>query len=460
MLRSAILGALLLGAILTLPLNSWSQSWFLWVSFDRTRSRVLRGIVALFRFFGPFRLVNAYGVFPPNSGPALHWVPVFQGTADGVTWEEYGYRFMASQPGSRPRFVAPHHPRLDHYTIYEGYGAVAQPLQFSLSTDNPYTFARFRQARRIMQRLLENEPTVTRLFGEVPFSAERPAIKMRMRMLALSPATPEEHRRTGNWWRRHEIGEHIAEVGRDDSAWDRWLPGPELFHWDVLVWWLRSPMLRRLWDGGAASGDACDLVRAQSPALAPAIDMLFDELLPMALRHGRDWARAGEVREELVRRFSRDEIDACERALLQLTFVLAARLFPHWQRAAPPALEIDYYRLGLLAQHIVSQGREALDAVMKDPARAAAHLAETSFEDTGFLMVVFNHEDAILTARKYRIRDAILTPPRDDVLVFVSGCFVFQRVLHERFPQDEAENLPSVYRIVDTGEWRAPFDGE
>lgn len=460
MLRTAVVGALILGGILNLPLNNWSQSWFLWVSFERMRNPILRGIVALLRFFGPFRILNAYGVFPPSSGPALHWTPVFQGTADGETWEEYGYRYMPSQPDSRPCFVAPHHPRLDHYTIYEGYGAVAQPIQFALSADNPYTFARFRQARRIMQRLLENEPSVTRLFGKVPFSAERPAIKIRMRMLALSATTPEERRRTGHWWHRHEIGEHIAEVTRDDDAWDRWLPPPEMFHWDALVWWLRAPSLRKLWHEGATPIDACDLVRRTSPELAPAVDALFDDLLPIALRHGGDWARAGEVREELLRRFSPDEIAACERALRQLAFVLTARLFPHWQRAVQPVLDIDYYRLGLLAQFVVSRGREALDAVMKEPARAATYLAETSLEDMGFLTVLFNYDDAIMTARKYRIRDICLTPPDDDVVAFVSGSFIFQRSLHERFGQDDAENLPSVSRIVATGEWRTSFDNE
>lgn len=459
-LRSVVVAGLVLGGILNLPLNSWTRSWFYWVSLERFRSPLFRGVVRLLRFLGPFRLSHAYGVFPPHSGPSLHWTPVFEGTADGVTWEEYEYRYVPFHPASRPRFVAPHHPRLDHFVIYEGYGVGAGTLGYGgPALGLPYSFARYRQPKRIMQRLLECEPSVARLFGKAPFSEGRPPIKIRMRMYALSPTTPEERAQTGNWWHRHEIGEHLPEVGRDDEAWNRWPPTPDQFHWDALLWRRRTGELARLWEEAARCVDACALVqRTAPPRLAPMVDELFTDFLPAAYRHGADWTRIAEVRDELLRRFSPEKLDAFERVLRRLAYVLAARLHPYWQRAASPALETDYFRLGLLAQHIIAKGRGTLDEVMRDPSRAAAYLAEMSVEEGGFLTILWNHEEAITDARKWRLREVSLTPPEDKLMAIVSGSFVFQRIVSERFPQTREENLPAVSRLIDTGEWRAPFD--
>jgi hypothetical protein len=54
----------LLAGALFLLFNSWiTWSWLMWPTIDRSRS----ALTALFRLLNTLRIVNCYGVFPPNS---------------------------------------------------------------------------------------------------------------------------------------------------------------------------------------------------------------------------------------------------------------------------------------------------------------------------------------------------------------------------------------------------------
>ena len=68
---------------------------------------------------------------------------------------------------------------------------------------------------------------------------------MRATLFALEPTSIAEQRQTGRWWRRHAVGVHLVASRADPSVFDRWLNGPEFFHWDDVIWRRRVGWLRR-----------------------------------------------------------------------------------------------------------------------------------------------------------------------------------------------------------------------
>jgi hypothetical protein len=114
-------------AVLNILFQSWcNESWVHWplvVHLDDF-SVVLGYLGSYCRFFSPFRIVSAYGVFPPASTPAMRFVTIIEGSTEEeggkneTQWKEYSWKYMTSGKGnsnsSSPCFIAPHHPRIDH----------------------------------------------------------------------------------------------------------------------------------------------------------------------------------------------------------------------------------------------------------------------------------------------------------------------------------------------------------
>ena len=100
----AVMVVLFVGSLLYFPWNSWcSQTWIHWPLDDLVWKRpILRGLFAFYRFLSPFRLVAAYGVFPPNSSPPVKMIPVLEGSDDGERWEVFEYRHMPTKETSPP----------------------------------------------------------------------------------------------------------------------------------------------------------------------------------------------------------------------------------------------------------------------------------------------------------------------------------------------------------------------
>jgi hypothetical protein len=66
-----------------------------------------------------------------------------------------------------------------------------------------------------MLRLLKNEPAVTRLLARNPFP-DKPPRYLRAILYKYEFTSSEEHRATGAWWKRREIGEYFPEVSLND----------------------------------------------------------------------------------------------------------------------------------------------------------------------------------------------------------------------------------------------------
>ncbi|HYK42368.1 MAG TPA: lipase maturation factor family protein [Thermoanaerobaculia bacterium] len=151
--------------------------------------------LAIARAVSPLRIVNGYGLFAvmTTRRPEI----LVEGSADGVTWKPYEFRWKPGDVFRRPSFVAPHQPRLDWQMWFAALGSFEQ---------DPW-FARF------LEKLLEGSPPVVALLGRNPFPGTPPRF-VRARLWDYRFSDPAERRRTGAWWTRREIGPYGPELER------------------------------------------------------------------------------------------------------------------------------------------------------------------------------------------------------------------------------------------------------
>ncbi|MGH9347896.1 MAG: lipase maturation factor family protein, partial [Vicinamibacterales bacterium] len=301
--------------------NNWFTYGFLaWPAFERLPPGPLRALLALLRSVEPLHLVNAYGVFHARAAPPLRWVTVVEGSDDGEEWRQYRYRFTMTDERSRPRSVAPHHPRLDHQSFYDAVGVDGtgyfQPVSFS----NPYLFTPSSVLDRTIQRLLEPDAPGARLFAEAPFAG--PPRLGRAALYRFTPTTSKEEAETGRYWNVTPIGLHIVPTAVDPEVWRRWMPPPELFHPEAPRWRRRAracrgvdeAQLSMFWD------DFLPFVKTTAAAMAPHDPFAWPVLSP--------------VQRALRLRYTRDEVRALHLTLGRLTVVLMARLDAVFSRPA------------------------------------------------------------------------------------------------------------------------------
>jgi hypothetical protein len=137
----------------------------------------------------PFRVVNSYGLFAvmTTERPEI----VVEGSEDGVEWKAYEFRYKPGDLRRAPPWVAPHQPRLDWQMWFAALG----------------TYQSNRWFVNFMIRLLQGEPSVTRLLANNPFPNAPPR---------LIRARVYRYRFTGwgsrEWWTREEMGTYFPAV--------------------------------------------------------------------------------------------------------------------------------------------------------------------------------------------------------------------------------------------------------
>jgi lipase maturation factor 1 len=134
----------------------------------------------------PFRSVNGYGLFRVMTTDRLEIV--IEGSNDTLQWREYAFRWKPGDVTRRPRFVAPHMPRLDWQMWFAALDpAGAQDWLVAL-----------------LQRLLEGTPDVLALLHDNPFPNGPPAyVRLVYYRYRFSDSAG---RAAGAWWRRERIG--------------------------------------------------------------------------------------------------------------------------------------------------------------------------------------------------------------------------------------------------------------
>jgi hypothetical protein len=147
---------------------------------------------AVDRLVEPFHIVSPYGLFAVMT--TKRYEIVIQGSNDGVEWHDYEFRYKPGDVSRRPLWNIPHQPRLDWQMWFA-------------ALDDPRRLPWF---SHFLERLLQNEPTVTALLESNPFP-DKPPIYVRAQFYDYTFANSEEHS-DGQWWDRKLLGLYFPAV--------------------------------------------------------------------------------------------------------------------------------------------------------------------------------------------------------------------------------------------------------
>ena len=174
--------------VITMPLNAWHI-----YSAFRPQSDLKQPLRFLYEHLQPLYIANGYGLFRvmTKERPEIQ----VEGSADGIDWIAYEFKWKPGDLNRAPRWCAPHQPRLDWQMWFAALGGPRQEQWFG----------------NFVVRLLENEPSVTRLLARNPFS-DKPPKYVRAILFKYQFTTSAERQATGAWWKRREIGEFFPEA--------------------------------------------------------------------------------------------------------------------------------------------------------------------------------------------------------------------------------------------------------
>ncbi len=452
-LMHALLTLQIVCALLYFPNNSWGTHAWVFLPFDEWSwsRRWLRGVIAFFRVLSPFRLFHGYGVFPPNSSPPLKIIPLFEGSRDGVTYLPYRFKFMPCLADSKPPIVAPHHPRIDHLSVYAGSGmSESDYLSALLGAGKPYGFAPFSHftwMHRIVQRLLEGSPEVRALFGTDPFG-DTPPKYCRVRLNALAPASFDHRRKTGEYWHLRELGMLVSPRQSDPNVYKYWLSPPELFHPDSLFHRRVSPALNAMLAAAEAGSPLREAVRVQSDLSAEEVAVFWEEFVPLLATDRANYARVNQLSTLARTRFGDESVLRFERIAERYVHLLRNKLEPYFFGEREPRIKKSWsFTLHLLAHEIILDGEDAYRELLAHPEQAAARLERTTQASQLRFLGVVRNETLRYHGRTLRIARR-LTNVFEEVM---PGILEFRDLLCEQKPDDETW-LPNVERS-ESGEW-------
>jgi Lipase maturation factor len=147
---------------------------------------------ALDNLIEPLRIVSTYGLFAVMTTKRNEIV--IEGSNDGAEWREYEFIYKPGDVARRPRWNIPHRPRLDWQMWFA-------------ALDDPHYLPWF---SRFLERLLENEPTVTALLERNPFP-DKPPTYVRAQFYDYT-YTGQEEKARGQWWNRRSLGLYFPVV--------------------------------------------------------------------------------------------------------------------------------------------------------------------------------------------------------------------------------------------------------
>ncbi len=152
--------------------------------------------------YTPLQLVNTYGAF--GSITRERYEIVVEGTEDAVVtpatrWRPYEFKGKPGDPARLPPQVAPYHLRLDW-------------LMWFAAMPSPYYDPWF---IRFLEKLLEGDRGTLSLLRGTPFP-DGPPRQVRALYYLYRFTTPEERRRSGDWWHRELVGTYFPPTALND----------------------------------------------------------------------------------------------------------------------------------------------------------------------------------------------------------------------------------------------------
>src|SRR5437016_1438207 len=137
--------------IVTLPINAW-----LIFSAFKPRTRPPHALATVYEQLEAFRIVNGYGLFRVMTKDRCEIV--LEGSAEGVEWLPYEFKWKPGDVKRAPGWCAPHQPRLDWQMWF---AALERPQE------NPWLVG-------LIVRLLQGSQDVNRLLAYNPFPDKPP----------------------------------------------------------------------------------------------------------------------------------------------------------------------------------------------------------------------------------------------------------------------------------------------
>jgi lipase maturation factor 1 len=141
----------------------------------------------------PLRSINNYGLFAvmTKTRPEI----IIEGSNDGQTWLAYEFNHKPGDVKRRPRFIAPHQPRLDWQMWFAA---------LSTAEQNPWFI-------NLCIRLLQGQPEVLALLEKNPFPGKPPE-HLRAVLYNYKFTTPKTLLEVREWWSREYIRDYLGPI--------------------------------------------------------------------------------------------------------------------------------------------------------------------------------------------------------------------------------------------------------
>jgi hypothetical protein len=131
---------------------------------------------------------------------------ILEGSRDGLTWHAYDFLWKPDQLDERPRFVAPHQPRLAWQLWF-----AALERKFSYQSRNAGWI------EGLVLKILNGDQGFHQLLRHNPFPNQPPKF-IRARLFLYEFTSREERNQTGDWWKRKASGMYLAPVSLPPSS--------------------------------------------------------------------------------------------------------------------------------------------------------------------------------------------------------------------------------------------------
>jgi hypothetical protein len=174
--------------IVTLPINAW-----LIFSAFKPLNRPPRALATLYERLEAFRIASGYGLFRVMTKDRGEIV--LEGSADGIEWLPYEFKWKPGDVRRAPGWCAPHQPRLDWQMWFAALGT---------PRENPWFVA-------LVYRLLQGSQEVNGLLANNPFP-DGPPRYIRAMFYRYRFTTLTELRQTGAWWKREALREYLPTL--------------------------------------------------------------------------------------------------------------------------------------------------------------------------------------------------------------------------------------------------------
>jgi predicted DCC family thiol-disulfide oxidoreductase YuxK len=148
--------------------------------------------LAIDDLFEPFHIVSPYGLFSVMT--TTRDEIIVEGSDDGQQWREYEFRYKPGDLVRSPPWNIPHQPRLDWQMWFAALDDAQRLPWFS----------------RFLERLLENEPSVTALLEKNPFP-DKPPTYVRAELYDYTYAGGADAA-VGQWWDRRLAGLYFPKA--------------------------------------------------------------------------------------------------------------------------------------------------------------------------------------------------------------------------------------------------------